>query len=84
MLIFSLGANGILTLTMAVPSMTDIIDIISTVIKYKLRQRERMSIRKTTIQVGFVDIISSFSQQVANQREGEMGSGAGVIAYKIK
>ena len=53
---------------MAVPSMTDIIDIISTVIKCKLRQRERMSIRKTTIQVGFVDIISSFSQQVANPK----------------
>jgi hypothetical protein len=75
MFIFSLGANGILTLTMAVPSMTDIIDIIFTVIKCKLRQRERMSIRKTTIKVGFVDIMSSFSQQMANQRKGEMGSG---------
>jgi hypothetical protein len=35
-------------------------------------------------QVAFVDIISGFSQQVANQSEGEMGSGAGVIGYKIK
>jgi hypothetical protein len=63
--------------------MTGISDIISIVIKCKLRPRERMSIRKTTIQVGFIDIISSFSQQVTNQREGEMGRGAGVIGYKI-
>jgi hypothetical protein len=35
-------------------------------------------------QVAFVDIISGFSQQVANQSEGEMGSRAGVIGYKIK